>query len=89
VPRITPSKNKQRNIWDAKRELADVKKRKAHAIRVVWRIIQTWVKAQLALVDINMVTIPQVFLPYAIMQDGRALAEHAESNPGFLLGDGN
>ena len=65
------------------------KNRKAHAIRVAWRIIHTWVKAQLALVDINMATIPQVFLPYAIMQDGRTLAEHAESNPGFLLGRGS
>src|SRR5438067_7715783 len=67
--RITLSKNKQRDIWDAKRELADVRKRKAHAIRVAWRIIHTWVKAQLALVEINMVTIPQVFLSYAVMRD--------------------
>ena len=33
-------------------------------------------------------TIPQVFLPYAIMRDGRTLSEHVETNPGFLLGDG-
>jgi hypothetical protein len=58
------------------------------AIRTAWRIIHTWVKGQLALVEVNMVTIPQVFLPYAIMRDGRTLAEHVETNPGFLLGDG-
>lgn len=59
------------------------------AIRVAWRIIHTWVKSQLALVEVNMVTIPQVFLPYAIMKDGRTLSEHVETDPGFLLGEGN
>lgn len=59
------------------------------AIRTAWRIIHTWVKSQLALVEVNMVTIPQVFLPYAIMRDGRTLTEHVEQNPSFLLGDGN
>ena len=58
------------------------------AIRVAWRIIHTWVKSQLALVEVNMATIPQIFLPYAIMSDGRTLSEHVETNPGFLLGDG-
>lgn len=38
------------------------------AIRTAWRVILVWVEAQLALVDINMVTIPQVFLPYMIMK---------------------
>lgn len=58
------------------------------AIRVAWRIIHAWVKAQLALVEVNMVTIPQIFLPYSIMRDGRTLAEHVESDPNFLLGSG-
>lgn len=58
------------------------------AIRVAWRVIKDWVEAQLALVEINMTTIPQVFLPYTIMQDGKTLGEHIESNPGFLLGSG-
>ncbi len=59
------------------------------AIRVAWRIIHTWVKGQIALVEVNMVTIPQIFLPYAIMRDGQTLAEHIESDPGFLLGVGS
>lgn len=56
------------------------------ATRVAWRIMYEWVRAQLALVDVNMVTIPQVFLPYTIMKDNRTLAEHVESDPKFLLG---
>jgi len=50
-----------------------------------WRIIQDWVIAQLALVEVNMTTVPQVFLPYTIMKDGRTLSEHAETDPTFLL----
>ena len=56
------------------------------AIRTAWRIIHAWVDAQLALVEVNMVTIPQIFLPYTIMGDGRTLAEHVDTNPRFLLG---
>lgn len=55
------------------------------AIRVAWRILYVWIKAQLSLVEVNMVTIPQVFLPYTIMKDGRTLAEKASENPQFLL----
>lgn len=58
------------------------------AVRTAWRIIKDWVEAQLALVEVNMVTIPQIFLPYAIMPNGQTLAEHMEKNPGFLLGNG-
>lgn len=56
------------------------------AIRVAWRIIHTWIKGQLAMVEVNMVTLPQVFLPYAVMPNGQTLSEHVTSNPGFLLG---
>jgi hypothetical protein len=59
------------------------------AIRTAWRIIKDWVEAQLALVEVNMVTVPQVFLPYAIMKDDRTLSEHIAEDPKFLLGDGS
>jgi len=55
------------------------------AIRTAWRVILVWVEAQLALVEINMVTVPQVFLPYTIMANGSTLAENIEKNPQFLL----
>ncbi len=58
------------------------------AVRTAWRVIMEWVQAQLALVEINMTTIPQVFLPYTIMKDGKTLGEHLEANPSFLLGNG-
>ncbi len=56
------------------------------AISVAWRIIKDWIEAQLALVEVNMATVPQVFLPYAITRDGRTLAEKVLDDPGLLLG---
>jgi hypothetical protein len=38
----------------------------------------------MALVETQMVTAPQVFLPYAVMKDGRTLSEHVETNPSLL-----
>lgn len=59
------------------------------AVRVAWRIIKDWVEAQMALVETQMVTTAQVFLPYAVMRDGKTLAETVAHNPKFLLGSGD
>jgi len=59
-----------------------------HALNVAWRITKDWVEAQLAIIETRMVTTPQVFLPYAVAQDGSTLYEKIASNPGLLLGDG-
>ncbi len=58
------------------------------AVRVAWRIVKDWVEAQLALIETKMVTTQQVFLPYAVMRDGRTLSEKMAENPQFLLGSG-
>lgn len=58
------------------------------AIRTAWRIIKDWIESQLALIEVGMVTLPQIFLPYTIMKDGRTLSEHVENDPSFLLGSG-
>lgn len=63
-------------------KLADVE---IQAPRVAWRMLHEWIRAQLSLVEVNMVTIPQVFLPYTIMRDGRTLAEKVSEDSGFLL----
>lgn len=38
----------------------------AQARRVSWRIVRDWVQAQLAIIQIGMVNIEQVMLPYAL-----------------------
>ncbi len=62
--------------------------RKLQAVRTAWRIVKNWVEAQCALIETQMVTTAQVFLPYAVAKDGRTLAEHIMENPSNLLGDG-
>lgn len=59
------------------------------AVRTAWRIVKDWVEAQMALVETRMVTTAQVFLPYAVMKDGRTLTEHVAENPKLMLGDGS
>lgn len=65
-----------------------VAEREAQAVRTAWRIVKDWVEAQMALVETRMATTQQVFLPYAVMRDGRTLSEHVSTDPKFLLGDG-
>jgi hypothetical protein len=43
------------------------------AARVGWRIIKDWIEAQLALVQTQMVTLDQVFLPYARTNNGETV----------------
>lgn len=43
------------------------------AARVGWRIIKDWIEAQLALVQTQMVTLDQVFLPYARTNTGETV----------------
>lgn len=56
-----------------------------HARRVSWRIVKDWVEVQLAIAETKMVTIPQVFLPYAVNNQGRTLYEIVAENPSLLL----
>jgi hypothetical protein len=88
VYEIFTEKAGKRDIWDSARKARVLEERKQQAIRTAWRIIKSWTEAQLALIEVNMVTIQQVFLPYSIMKDGRTLSEHIEDNPSFLLEDG-
>lgn len=57
------------------------------AMRVAWRIVGAWVAAQMAIVEIRMVTLPQIFLPYAVTPDGKTVSERLlEGNGMKLLG---
>jgi hypothetical protein len=53
---------------------------KEQAIRVGWRIIKTWIEAQMAIVETKMVTVDQVFLPYAVAPNGKTLYEHVKAS---------
>jgi hypothetical protein len=59
-----------------------------HARNVSWRIIKDWVEAQMAIIETHMVTIAQVFLPYAVTSNGQTLYEYIGQNTQLLLGEG-
>jgi len=48
---------------------------KGFASRVAWRILKDWVRAQMAVLETEMVSIDQIFLPYMQVQDGKILYE--------------
>ena len=50
----------------------------AQARRVAWRITRQWLEAQLALVELQMVPIEQIFLSYMQTDDGRTIFERLQ-----------
>jgi hypothetical protein len=57
------------------------------AYRLAWRNILDWVQAQMALLDIGMAKMEEVFLPYVINREGKTLFEYYEHR-GFQLPSG-
>lgn len=53
-------------------------KTREHAARVAWRIIKDWVRAQLAIIETEMVTLTQIFLPFAQDSSGDTVYEKFE-----------
>jgi len=59
-----------------------------HATRVSWRIIKDWLEAQMALVEANQAQMAEVFLPYAVDQDGVTAFQRFSENRRKSLGMG-
>lgn len=66
IDRVQGILNKQRVRTRVDRDLAS---------RVAWRILKDWVRAQMAILETEMVTIDQIFLPYMQMKSGKILYE--------------
>lgn len=58
-----------------------------YCYRVAWANLKDWVLAQMALYETEIVTMPQIFLPFMNTGKGKTLYEQLSSN-NFLLGDG-
>lgn len=58
---------------------------KEHALRVSWRIVKDWVEAQMAIVEAQMASVTEVFLPYAITKEGTTLYNYISNNGAMLL----
>ncbi len=57
------------------------------AYRVAWRNILDWVETQMALLEIEMAKMEEVFLPYMVNATGETFFERIEQR-GFLLETG-
>jgi len=44
-----------------------------HAARVAWRIVKDWVLAQIAILEAEMVSIDEIFLPYLLTDGDKTL----------------
>ena len=73
--------------WDNAYQQEKRKKMENQASRVAWRIIKDWVDAQMAIIETEMVTLDQVFLPYMTTKTGKTLYQVMVSQ-GFYLTEG-
>lgn len=55
-------------------------KTEEQARRVGWRIVKDWVEAQMAIIDAQLASLPEVFLPYAVAPSGRTFYQEFESS---------
>lgn len=62
----------------------NIKATREQAERVAWRIMKDWVEAQMALLDVEMVELQEIFLPYIVDQSGQTVYEKLEQRQ-FLL----
>lgn len=60
---------------------------KSQAKRVAWRQVLRWIESQLALVDLEMVEIAEVFLPYMMVNNKKTLYQHLVENDMKLIGE--
>jgi hypothetical protein len=58
-----------------------------YCYRVAWANLKDWVLAQMALYETQIVTMPQIFLPF--METSKGTLYEQLSNCNFLLGGGN
>ena len=54
-------------------EKQKVKADRAQAQRVAWRITKDWVAAQMAILESEMVSMDEIFLPYMLDSDGQTV----------------
>lgn len=61
----------------------------AQVVRIAWRILKDWVRAQMAILETEMVEMEQIFLPYMITKDNKSLYEAMVDHKFYLKeGDG-
>lgn len=65
----------------------NIKVTKEQAERVAWRILKDWIEAQMALLDIHMVQLQEILLPYIELPDGNTIYQTLEQKQ-FMIESG-
>ena len=55
------------------------------ALRVSWRILRDWIEAQMAMIEAELTSVDQVFLPYAVTKTGNTVYEDFKQDNFLLL----
>ena len=58
----------------------------AQAQRVAWRIVRDWVEAQMAILESEMVSMEEIFLPYMLVDNETTVYQKLESKQLLLQG---
>lgn len=74
------------NCLKKDRKIPKASKTSEQALRTSWRIIKDWVEAQLAIVDAEISTMPEAFMPRLIINaNGETLADRILHGDGMKL----
>lgn len=58
---------------------------KDQAFRTSWRIIKDWISAQIALIEAEVASMAEIFLPYAVTKTGDTLYQSLDKDNSVLL----
>lgn len=62
-----------------------------YCYRVAWANLRDWIESQMALLETEMIELPQIFLPFAVNKKGETFYDQVKENNfllNFLLGEG-
>lgn len=76
-------------VWNVIKNNKDIKlafRNEEQAFKVSWRIVKDWVEAQLAIVEAELASIQEVFMPYLVVNSaGETLSQKMLSGDGMKL----
>ncbi|HYE53691.1 MAG TPA: hypothetical protein VD996_02570 [Chitinophagaceae bacterium] len=74
------------NCLKRDRKVPNSSKNSEQALRTSWRIVKDWVEAQMAIVQAELTTLPEVFMPYLVVNaQGETLSSKMLNGDGMKL----
>lgn len=89
LPANVPAVAKILQEQHRRRQVDAIAVREGQAARVAWRIVKTWVVAQMAILETGMVDFEEVFLPYMLVESGETLYRSMQTGGFAALNPGD